>query len=100
MRCLYVAVTSFNCVCVEENGMHVVGIVFDTPSRTLFWADALKEIIAKMHVSKNGEPGVPVVLHNLTGSSPRGIALDVCNRCAIYNVLRHRDYSSYLLTRS
>ncbi|KYQ49171.1 Protein cueball [Trachymyrmex zeteki] len=63
----------------KENGMHVVGIVFDTPSRTLFWADALKEIIAKMHVSKNGEPGVPVVLHNLTGSSPRGIALDVCN---------------------
>ena len=79
--------------------MHVVDIVFDTPSRTLFWVDALKEIIAKMHVSENGEPGVPVVLHNLTGSSPRGIALDVCNRCAIYNVLRHKDQSSYFLNR-
>lgn len=92
---LYIAVTSLNYVCVEENGMHVIGIVFDTSSRTLFWSDVLKEIIAKIHVPLNGELGKPVILHNLTGSSPRGIALDVCNRCAIYNILRHRDYSSY-----
>ncbi|EZA62044.1 Protein cueball [Ooceraea biroi] len=63
----------------KENGTHIIGIVFDTPSRTLFWADALKENIVKMHVPMEGEPGDPVVLHNLTGSSPRGIALDVCN---------------------
>lgn len=71
----------------EENGTHVIGIVFDTSSRTLFWADAVREIIAKMHVPVNGEPGDPVVLHNLTGRNPRGIALDVCNRCAIYDFL-------------
>lgn len=64
-------------------------MVFDTSSRTLFWVDALKNIIAKMHVPLNGAPGDPVVLYNLTEGSPRGIALDVCNRCAIYNVLRH-----------
>ncbi|XP_011689736.1 PREDICTED: protein cueball [Wasmannia auropunctata] len=63
----------------KEKGMHVDGIVFDAPSRTLLWVDALKEIIGKMHVPLNGEPGDPVVLHNLTGSNPRGIALDVCN---------------------
>ncbi|XP_011881715.1 PREDICTED: protein cueball [Vollenhovia emeryi] len=63
----------------KENGTHVVGIVFDTSSRTLFWVDALKDTIARMHVPLNGTPGDPVVLHNLTGSSPRGIALDVCN---------------------
>ncbi|XP_032662978.1 protein cueball isoform X2 [Odontomachus brunneus] len=63
----------------KENGTHVIGIVFDASSRTLFWADALREIIAKMHVPVNGEPGDPVVLHNLTDRNPRGIALDVCN---------------------
>ncbi|KAL0120303.1 hypothetical protein PUN28_008155 [Cardiocondyla obscurior] len=63
----------------KENGMHIVGIAFDTSLRTLFWVDALKDIIAKMYVPLNGKLGDPVVLHNLTGSSPRGIALDVCN---------------------
>ncbi|XP_077281393.1 low-density lipoprotein receptor repeat domain-containing protein cueball [Temnothorax americanus] len=63
----------------KESGMHIVGIVFDTSSRTLFWVDALKDIIAQMRVPLNGELGDPVVLLNLTGSSPRGIALDVCN---------------------
>lgn len=88
-RCLYTAVLLHNYydVCAEENGTHVIGIVFDASSRTLFWADALREIIAKMHVPVNGEPGDPVVLHNLTGRNPRGIALDVCNRCAIYDFL-------------
>ncbi|KMQ98099.1 protein cueball-like protein [Lasius niger] len=59
--------------------MHIIGMVFDTSSRTLLWVDALKEIIAKMHVPLNGEPSNPVILHNLIGNSPRGIALDVCN---------------------
>ncbi|XP_011635569.2 LOW QUALITY PROTEIN: protein cueball [Pogonomyrmex barbatus] len=63
----------------KENGMHVIGIVFDTSLHTLFWVDALKETIAKMHVSQHGEPGDPVILHNLTGNNPRGVALDVCN---------------------
>lgn len=89
MKYLYIALTSLNCVCVEENGTYVDGIVFDTSSRTLFWVDALKNIIAKIHLPLNRAPGNPVVLHNLTGCSPRGIALDVCNRCAIYNVLYH-----------
>lgn len=88
-KCLYTAVLLHNYydVCAEENGTHVIGIVFDASSRTLFWTDALQEIIAKMHVPVNGEPGDPVVLHNLTGRNPRGIALDVCNRCAIYDFL-------------
>ncbi|EFN88775.1 protein cueball isoform X2 [Harpegnathos saltator] len=63
----------------KENGTHVIDIVFDASSRILFWVDALREIIAKMHVSMNGEPGEPVILHNLTNRNPRGIALDVCN---------------------
>lgn len=79
---------------VEENGMHIIGMVFDTSSRTLFWVDALKEIIAKMHVPLNGEPSNHVILHNLIGNSPRGIALDVCNRCVIYDILLYRDFSS------
>ncbi|XP_036145948.1 protein cueball isoform X2 [Monomorium pharaonis] len=63
----------------KENRMHVDGMVFDTSSRTLFWVDPVKDIIAKMHIPRESKPGDPVVLHNLTGNSPRGIALDVCN---------------------
>ncbi|XP_029174377.1 protein cueball isoform X2 [Nylanderia fulva] len=63
----------------KENGMHIMGIVFDTSSRTLFWVDTLKEIIGKMEVPLNDEPSNPIILHNLTGNSPCGIALDVCN---------------------
>jgi len=60
--------------------MHIIAIVFDEPSRTLFWVDNLKEVIMKMHVPVEGEPGEPVVLHDLVGGSPHGIVLDVCNR--------------------
>lgn len=84
----------------KEDGMHIMGIVFDKESRTLFWADALNETIAKMHVSQSGEPSSPVVLHNLAGNSPRGVALDVCNRCAICDILRHGDSSSPSLISS
>lgn len=83
----YIALTSLNFLCVEEKRMHVDGMVFDTSSRTLFWVDPIEDIIAKMHIPQKGKPGDPVVLHTLTGNSPRGIALDVCNRCAIYNIL-------------
>ncbi|XP_072756091.1 protein cueball isoform X2 [Anoplolepis gracilipes] len=64
----------------KENGMHIMGVVFDTLSHTLFWSDALKEIIATMYVPLDGKPSNPVILHNLTGNSPRGIALDACSR--------------------
>ncbi|XP_011160351.1 protein cueball isoform X1 [Solenopsis invicta] len=63
----------------KEKRMHVDGMVFDTSSRTLFWVDPIEDIIAKMHIPQKGKPGDPVVLHTLTGNSPRGIALDVCN---------------------
>lgn len=63
----------------KESGMFIIGMVFDTSTRTLFWVDALKEIIAKLDVSLNDEVPSPVILHHLTGNKPRGIALDVCN---------------------
>lgn len=75
-------------VCVEENNMYIAGIVFDTSSRILFWVDVLREVIGKMHVPVNNVPGTPIVLHNLTGNSPRDIALDVCNRCVSVRHLR------------
>lgn len=77
-----------------------MGIVFDKESRTLFWADTLNETIAKMHVSQSDEPSSPIVLHNLAGNSPRGVALDVCNRCAICDILRQGDSSSSSLISS
>jgi len=78
--------------------MHIIAIVFDESSRTLFWVDNLKEVIMKMHVPVEGEPGEPVVLHDLVGGSPHGIVLDVCNRYVrahtdTYNSLHHRDAS-------
>jgi len=60
--------------------MYIIGIVFDTSTRTLFWVDALKGNIMKMQVSIKDETSDPILLHDLTGNSPRGIALDVCNR--------------------
>ena len=47
----------------------------------------MQGVIMKMHVPLDGPPDEPTILHNLTHHSPRGIALDACNRCAIY-VLR------------
>ncbi|KAG7205627.1 hypothetical protein KM043_007590 [Ampulex compressa] len=64
----------------KQSGSYIQGIVFDTATRTLFWTDALKEVIMKMHVPLNGPPGGPVLLHNLTRKNPHGINLDVCNR--------------------
>ncbi|XP_076621018.1 low-density lipoprotein receptor repeat domain-containing protein cueball [Colletes latitarsis] len=63
----------------KQTRSHILGIVFDTRTRNLIWLDALKEVIMKMYVPLEGEPEEPILLHNLTGSSPRGIALDVCN---------------------
>ncbi|KZC13615.1 Protein cueball [Dufourea novaeangliae] len=58
---------------------HIIGIAFDAKTRTLFWSDALKEVIMRMHVPLDGPPEEPILLHNLTRRSPRGIALDLCN---------------------
>lgn len=87
-------------MCVEENGSYIDGIVFDTSSRTLFWVDALKNIVAKMHVPLNSVPGNPVILHDLDQDSPRGIALDVCNRWAVYNVLTFSYPLNYSYSRN
>ncbi|XP_043251792.1 protein cueball [Colletes gigas] len=63
----------------KQTRSHILGIVFDTRTRNLIWLDALKEVIMKMYVPLEGKSEEPILLHNLTGSSPRGIALDVCN---------------------
>ncbi|KAI4498963.1 hypothetical protein M0802_005829 [Mischocyttarus mexicanus] len=62
----------------KEEGTFIVAMAFDSTSRTLFWIDALKKVIMKMHVPIEGPPGKPVFLHKVTGI-PRGIALDICN---------------------
>ncbi|XP_012273528.1 protein cueball isoform X2 [Orussus abietinus] len=64
----------------KRDGTHIWGMVFDTISRTLFWTDVGRSVIAKMHLPVEGRPGEPSILHNLTGADPRGIALDLCNR--------------------
>ena len=47
----------------------------------------MQGVIMKMHIPLDGPADEPTILHNLTHQSPRGIALDACNRCVIY-VLR------------
>ncbi|XP_015172620.1 PREDICTED: protein cueball isoform X2 [Polistes dominula] len=63
---------------VEQDQTYIVAMAFDSTSRTLFWSDAFKRTIMKMHVPLVGPPGKPVLLHTLKGI-PRGIALDICN---------------------
>ncbi|XP_046832325.1 protein cueball isoform X3 [Vespa crabro] len=62
----------------KQDETNIVATAFDTNSRTLFWIDALKRMIMKMHIPMDGPPEEPVILHNLT-EIPRGIALDTCN---------------------
>lgn len=71
---------SFTPLLKKEDKMHIMGMVFDLSTRTLFWSDSEKDIIAKMHVPLDGKPSNPVIVHNLTSNSPNSIALDVCNR--------------------
>lgn len=73
--------------------MHIMGMVFDLSTRTLFWSDNGKEIIVKMHVPLDGKPSNPVILHNFTSDRPSSIALDVCNRCVIYDYLYFMEIS-------
>lgn len=63
-----------------ENGTHVIGLVFDSVSRTLFWVDALKQAIMKMHMPLDGTLGNRIIVHNLVGNSPRAVSIDFCNR--------------------
>ncbi|XP_043493969.1 protein cueball [Polistes fuscatus] len=63
---------------LEQDTTYIVAMAFDSTSRTLFWCDAYKKTIMKMHVPTVGSPEKPVLLHTLKGI-PRGIALDTCN---------------------
>ncbi|XP_076302781.1 protein cueball-like [Lasioglossum baleicum] len=63
----------------KKSRSYIVGLAFDIKTRTLFWSDALERVIMKMHVPLDGPPEKPMLLHNLTNLSPRGIALDTCN---------------------
>ncbi|XP_053996535.1 protein cueball [Hylaeus anthracinus] len=63
----------------RQNRSHILGIAFDTKTRSLVWVDYMTEVIMKMHVPLDSPPEEPVILHNLTDRSPRGIALDLCN---------------------
>ncbi|XP_076172918.1 low-density lipoprotein receptor repeat domain-containing protein cueball [Ptiloglossa arizonensis] len=63
----------------RQNRNHILGIAFDIKTRTLVWSDAQKEVIMKMHVPLDRPPEEPILVHNLTNRSPRGIALDACN---------------------
>ncbi|XP_076237819.1 low-density lipoprotein receptor repeat domain-containing protein cueball [Calliopsis andreniformis] len=63
----------------RQSKSYILGLVFDPKTRTLFWSDALRSSIMKMHVPENGEPEEPTLLHDLKHLSPRGIALDLCN---------------------
>ncbi|XP_047364111.1 protein cueball isoform X1 [Vespa velutina] len=62
----------------KQDETNIVATTFDTNSRTLFWIDALKRMIMKMHIPMDSPPEEPVILHNLT-EIPRGIVLDTCN---------------------
>ncbi|XP_031845880.1 low-density lipoprotein receptor repeat domain-containing protein cueball isoform X2 [Nomia melanderi] len=62
----------------QENN-HIVGLAFDAKTRNLFWSDGVKSAIMRMHVPLDGPPEKPALLHDLKGSSARGIALDLCN---------------------
>ncbi|XP_033231013.1 protein cueball isoform X2 [Belonocnema kinseyi] len=64
----------------SRNGTHVIALVFDSETRTLFWADALKQTIMKMHIPLNKAPEDAVVVQNLMGKSPRTVTIDMCNR--------------------
>ena len=61
-----------------KNNMQVLGMAFESVTRTLFWTE--ENLLLKMYVPKKGIPLEPVILHDLKGNSPRGIALDVCNK--------------------
>lgn len=62
------------------SGTYVTSLTFDYVSRTLFWVDALKQTIMKMHIPLTGTPGDREIVIDLKENSPRTIAIDSCNR--------------------
>ncbi|XP_051173402.1 protein cueball [Leptopilina boulardi] len=68
------------CLFKATNGTYVVGLTFDSISRTLFWLDAVKQIIMKMHIPLIKPPGNRENVVDLRGNRPRTIAIDSCNR--------------------
>lgn len=68
-----------------DTASQIPSIAFDSPSRTLFWTNQRE--IMKMRVPLNDVPGKPQILHKLEDKSPRGIALDTCNRFVTFLVV-------------
>ncbi|XP_076763657.1 low-density lipoprotein receptor repeat domain-containing protein cueball [Xylocopa sonorina] len=63
----------------KQEESNIVGLAFDTRTRTLFWSDTQQAVIMKMRLPNDGPPEKPTLVHNLTDQIPRAIALDVCN---------------------
>ncbi|KAJ8669129.1 hypothetical protein QAD02_000388 [Eretmocerus hayati] len=63
----------------DKDSQKVHSMAFDSSSRWLFWSS--DRAIMKMKIPLNAtEPSHPELLHRLETQSPRGIALDLCNR--------------------
>lgn len=71
----------------DQNKSLILTLAFDVETQTLFWSDILQEVIMKMHILPDGSLEEAKVFHNLTSLNPCGIALDVCNRCAILSYI-------------
>lgn len=71
----------------NQNKSLILTLAFDVETQTLFWSDILQEVIMKMHILPDGSLEEAKVFHNLTSLNPCGIALDVCNRCAILSYI-------------
>ena len=79
------------------SGTYAIALVFDPASRTLFWSDALKQTIMKMHVLLNGSVEEPILVHDLSGKSPRTVTIDSCNRYVFENSKNLRLYTFLIL---
>lgn len=65
---------------LDANGTHVMGMIYDDVSKSLFWTDSKKQAILKMAINEKPHLAEPIILLNLIDESPHGITLDICNR--------------------
>ncbi|KAK0089198.1 hypothetical protein PV325_008510 [Microctonus aethiopoides] len=65
---------------INENRSHIMGIIYDPVSKSLFWTDDKERAIFKFPVGTNITSVKPEMVLNLTDEIPRGLTIDLCSR--------------------
>lgn len=64
----------------DVDGRRISTMVFDPLTNTLFWIDSRAQALMQTEDPSNGAHSNPIMIHDLRGLSPHGIALDICHR--------------------